>query len=76
MDKEWYEVANCATTDPEVMFPEKGGSTRLGKKVCEVCTVRAECLADALSYGVSEQRGIAGGLDAKARKAILRAAAA
>ena len=38
----------CTQTDPELFFPEKGGSTREAKKVCANCTVRAECLSYAL----------------------------
>ena len=31
----WQERALCAQTDPEAFFPEKGGSTREAKKVCQ-----------------------------------------
>ena len=75
-DVHWSESALCGQTDPEVFFPDKGGSTKLAKKVCDVCEVRVQCLQEALTYGISEQTGIAGGLSAKERKAILRAAAA
>ncbi|QRN80660.1 MAG: WhiB family transcriptional regulator, partial [Nocardiopsis sp. BM-2018] len=43
-DLGWQERALCAQTDPEAFFPEKGGSTREAKKVCQSCEVRAECL--------------------------------
>ena len=39
----WREHALCAQTDPEAFFPEKGGSTREAKKVCQSCPVRTEC---------------------------------
>lgn len=45
---EWYASAVCAQTDPEVFYPEKGGSPLVAKKVCAVCPVRAECLEWAL----------------------------
>ena len=41
----WQERSLCAQTDPEAFFPEKGGSTREAKRVCQNCTVRTECLA-------------------------------
>jgi len=75
-DVHWSESALCGQTDAEVFFPDKGGSTKMAKKICDMCEVRVQCLEEALIYPISEQRGIAGGLDAKARKAILRAAAA
>ena len=34
-DGNWQERALCAQTDPEAFFPEKGGSTRDAKKVCQ-----------------------------------------
>jgi WhiB family redox-sensing transcriptional regulator len=37
----WQADALCAQTDPEAFFPEKGGSTREAKKICEGCDVRA-----------------------------------
>lgn len=43
----WVKDALCAQTDPEIFFPEKGGSTRDAKKVCDQCQVRAACEATA-----------------------------
>ena len=40
----WQADALCAQTDPEAFFPEKGGSTRDAKRVCEACTVKDACL--------------------------------
>lgn len=50
--------AACTNTDPEVWFPEKGGSTKLARTLCRggeyhgkyipPCPVRAACLAGAL----------------------------
>jgi len=50
--------AACATTDPEIWFPEKGGSTKLARTICRggeyhgryipPCPVRAACLTGAL----------------------------
>ena len=44
----WWFAALCAQTDPELFFPEKGGSTRAAKRVCTGCPVRAQCLEHAL----------------------------
>ena len=33
----WQQHALCAQTDPEAFFPEKGGSTREAKAVCQAC---------------------------------------
>ena len=64
--------ALCAQTDPEIFFPEKGGSTREAKKVCAGCEVRAECLAYALNN--DERFGIWGGLSERERRRLKRAA--
>lgn len=68
----WQRDALCAQTDPEAFFPEKGGSTREAKAVCESCTVRAECLEYALEH--DERFGIWGGLSERERRKIRRRA--
>lgn len=68
----WQEQALCAQTDPEAFFPEKGGSTREAKKVCQECTVKTECLTYAL--GNDERFGIWGGLSERERRKLKRAA--
>lgn len=40
---DWMKDALCVQTDPEIFFPEKGGSTRDAKKICGQCAVRASC---------------------------------
>lgn len=35
--------AKCRGMGQELFFPTRGGGQRKGKKVCEQCTVRAEC---------------------------------
>ena len=62
----WYADALCAQTDPEAFFPEKGGSTREAKRVCQSCDVRAECLEYALAH--DERFGIWGGLSERERR--------
>lgn len=62
----WQELALCAQTDPEAFFPEKGGSTREAKRVCEGCEVRVECLDYALKN--DERFGIWGGYSERERR--------
>lgn len=75
-DQEWYADALCAQTetDPEEFFPEKGGSTREAKAVCNgdpdngraPCPVKAQCLEWAL---LNEERfGIFGGHSERERR--------
>lgn len=65
---DWHESALCAQTDPEAFYPEKGGTTRPAKKVCQACPVQTECLEDALA--TDERFGIRGGLSERQRRAL------
>lgn len=47
---EWTLDALCAQVDPELWFPDKGGSTGDAKRICMECPVRAECLQYALDH--------------------------
>ena len=73
---DWQDRALCAEVDPERWFPEKGGSTREAKKVCNgspgrpPCPVRAECLEYALEH--DERFGIYGGLSERERRRLKR----
>lgn len=67
--EEWLDGALCAQTDPEVFFPDKGGSVQQAKAVCGRCTVRAECLAYALEH--DERYGVFGGMSVREREKIL-----
>jgi WhiB family redox-sensing transcriptional regulator len=67
----WREFALCAQTDPEAFFPEKGCSTRDGKKICAKCEVMMECRAYAILH--DERFGIWGGLSERERRSIRRA---
>lgn len=69
-NEEWQERALCAQTDPEAFFPEKGGSTREAKKICQRCAVRNECLEYALGH--DERFGIWGGLSERERRRLKR----
>lgn len=66
--EDWRFDALCQETDPEAFFPEKSGSTREAKLICQQCDVSDECLADA--FACDEQFGIRGGLTARERREI------
>jgi WhiB family redox-sensing transcriptional regulator len=68
----WQARALCAQTDPEAFFPEKGGSTREAKKVCQSCHVRSECLDYALAN--DERFGIWGGMSERERRRLKKRA--
>lgn len=68
----WQDQALCAQTDPEAFFPEKGGSTRDAKRICQSCAVRAQCLEYALEN--DERFGIWGGLSERERRKLRRRA--
>lgn len=68
----WQADALCAETDPEAFFPEKGGSTRDAKRICESCQVKGECLEYALEN--DERFGIWGGLSERERRKLRKRA--
>ncbi|WKD59721.1 WhiB family transcriptional regulator [Corynebacterium caspium] len=70
VEQEWQDQALCAQTDPEAFFPEKGGSTREAKRICQACSVRDECLEYALEH--DERFGIWGGLSSRDRRRLRR----
>jgi len=71
-DDSWRKSANCATTDPEVMFPRPGDSLKMAKKICEMCEVQVQCEADLLQYPASEQHGFQAGMTATERRKIIK----
>lgn len=64
----WQARGLCAQTDPEAFFPDKGGSTREAKRVCQRCPVRGECLEYALAN--DERFGVWGGLSERERRKL------
>ncbi|MCU1645260.1 MAG: Sporulation regulatory protein WhiB [Nocardia sp.] len=62
----WREQALCAQTDPDAFFPEVGGSGRTGKRICEGCDVRKQCLDYALAH--DQRFGIWGGMTEAERR--------
>jgi WhiB family redox-sensing transcriptional regulator len=62
-------LGRCAETDPEIFFPEKGGSVKPAIRVCSGCEVRRECLI--LSLVRCEPHGVWGGLTERRRRDML-----
>ena len=69
-DLSWMEDALCAQTDPDIFYPEKGGSTAPATSICEGCSVRAQCLEYAITNDI--RHGIWGGTSDNDRKRISR----
>lgn len=71
-DKElhWQDFALCAQTDPDIFFPEKGGSTTPATTVCSACPVQGQCLEYAISHDI--RHGIWGGMSDNDRRRIAR----
>lgn len=69
-DLSWMEDALCAQTDPDIFYPEKGGSTTPATSVCANCTVRSECLDYAVTNDI--RHGIWGGTSDNDRKRMSR----
>jgi len=67
---EWMTGGVCAQVDPDLWFPEKGGSTREAKALCARCPVRPECLAYALAH--DERFGVWGGASERDRRRLKR----
>ena len=71
--EDWRWQALCAQVDPELFFPEKGGSTTAAKQLCASCPVIEQCLAWAVAN--NERFGIWGGQTERARRRMSSPAA-
>lgn len=68
---QWRKQAAC-TGDPDAMYPDNNeAGIAYAQSICAGCSVRAECLDDAISTG-ELQHGIRGGLRPKERRALTR----
>jgi WhiB family transcriptional regulator, redox-sensing transcriptional regulator len=65
---DWQTQARCSEVDPEIFFPERGGSSKAARSVCAQCDVRMECLEYALNN--KEQFGIWGGTSERERRRL------
>lgn len=63
-----FPSALCAQTDPDLWFPEKGGSSKPAKKICHSCIHKFECLEDAIAQ--VNTWGIRGGKSEREQRAI------
>jgi|SRR5690625_1294532 len=68
-DQSWTAEAACAKEDPDNLFV-RGAAQRQAREICFGCTVRLECLIDALDNRI--QYGVWGGLTERERRALLR----
>ncbi len=66
----WRDLALCREVDSEMFFPPRGGSAQPAKRICGQCSVRVECLTEALSYPAQDDHGIRGGLSGRERLAL------
>ena len=68
----WRTNAACRGADPDLFFPDRGDNAAVAQAlaVCAGCTVRAECLEEALSR--PELLGVWGGKTAVERRQIRR----
>ncbi|HEY8789574.1 MAG TPA: WhiB family transcriptional regulator [Actinopolymorphaceae bacterium] len=65
IEPDWTVDAACVSVDPELWFPEIGGTTsRAVLEICASCPVRRTCLASAI---VNVEDGIWGGVQAVPR---------
>jgi WhiB family transcriptional regulator, redox-sensing transcriptional regulator len=68
---DWRLDALCGQVGGELFFVTKGGDTNPAKRVCSMCPVRAECLADSLLDDVADD-GVYGGVSQQARRRLRR----
>ena len=71
LHRDWVADAACVDMDPAIFFPPRGESIAPAMMVCNVCSVRAECLEYALEH--HERQGIWGGMSERHRRRVLRA---
>jgi WhiB family redox-sensing transcriptional regulator len=67
-EPDWRDASLCSQTDPEIFFPEKGGSVRPAKEICRRCPVRVQCLEEVLKD--DEPFGIWAGLTDRERRRV------
>ena len=65
---EWRQDALCRGMDHRVFFPDRGHSMLPAYSICQGCSVRWECLDDAISF--RDDHGIRAGFTPHERKVI------
>jgi WhiB family redox-sensing transcriptional regulator len=66
---DWASRGACRTADPDMLFVQ-GAAQNRAKAICMSCSVRTECLADALDNRI--EFGVWGGMTERERRALLR----
>lgn len=67
----WRDYANCRGVDTSAVFYDDDPNYAVARKLCASCTVRADCLADALADKFAAQ-GFRGGKTPPERKELRR----
>lgn len=67
---DWLSQARCASQSCDGLY-EQGAIQREARTICAECSVRIQCLSDALTR--RENFGVWGGLNERERRAILKA---
>jgi len=67
--EDWASSAACRSAQPDELFV-RGAEQNKAKLVCAGCTVRTECLAEALDNQI--EWGVWGGMTERERRALLR----
>jgi WhiB family redox-sensing transcriptional regulator len=70
---EWMSEALCLEIDSTLFFPDEPNAYTEGKKACELCTVKTQCLEYALKLDVV---GIWGGTTETERRKMKKNARA
>jgi WhiB family transcriptional regulator, redox-sensing transcriptional regulator len=68
-NQDWSAQAACRGQQPDKLFV-RGAEQNKAKQVCGACTVRTECLAEALDNQI--EWGVWGGMTERERRALLR----
>lgn len=66
----WPEEGSCRGVDPEVFFPISDDEAWRAKEICNVCTVKTDCLAFSLQN--RERYGVWGGVTERERQEMFR----
>ncbi|GGD12874.1 WhiB family transcriptional regulator [Nocardioides daphniae] len=67
--EDWSSKAACKDSSPDQLFV-RGAEQNKAKQLCNGCSVRTECLAEALDNQI--EWGVWGGMTERERRALLR----
>ena len=68
-DVNWWDKAACKGQDVNLFYPEEGASSVAPKEFCLKCTVRQECMDDAIRHETPTTRhGVWGGMSSYDRE--------